>query len=87
MVLLELSTGDIPYADLGSKEEIKATILASIPPKLHPHIQEVYPQAWTQLLHDCWHSDPWQRPSCADVVLQLEALDRLSFVQHSQSRQ
>jgi serine/threonine protein kinase len=68
MVLWELLTGRVPFAEHGSRtDSVRACILNNQMPK----IPEETPPEFAELLRNCWNKDPTKRPTAREICERL----------------
>ncbi|CAE7097919.1 unnamed protein product [Rhizoctonia solani] len=75
MTMLEIHTGDVPYAERRSDGAVvTAVITGTLPNRPVQHIKddEHGNRVW-KLLSDCWSRDPSNRPSAGQVLQVLES--------------
>nr|BCL66152.1 protein tyrosine kinase [Volvox reticuliferus] len=70
VVLWELYTTESPYRGMAPHEVVEAVCVRG---KRPPWPQDT-PTDLVELAEDCWHTDPHQRPSFADIVERLRQL-------------
>ena len=68
-VIYEMSTGNVPWADLKW-----LPIVQRVSRGERPGLPETMPADLSQLVRDCWAQNPADRPSASDVVARLEAM-------------
>ena len=67
MVLVELLTHDVPFADLEPRQAAAAVAFR----ELRPTLPTAMPTILVQLIGRCWHQKPYKRPSFAEAVQAL----------------
>lgn len=67
IVMWELLTGDEPYADL----HYGAIIGGIVSNTLRPPVPESCDPEWRSLMERCWSAEPSERPSFAEIAIQL----------------
>eukprot|EP00252_Welwitschia_mirabilis_P018693 TRINITY_DN4165_c0_g1_i1.p1 TRINITY_DN4165_c0_g1~~TRINITY_DN4165_c0_g1_i1.p1 ORF type:complete len:1310 (-),score=284.25 TRINITY_DN4165_c0_g1_i1:308-4237(-) len=70
IVMWELLTGEEPYADM----HYGAIIGGILSNSLRPSVPDNCDPQWRALMEACWSSDPFARPSFAEVVSRLRAM-------------
>ncbi|KAF0686683.1 Aste57867_21525 [Aphanomyces stellatus] len=73
IVLWELATGEIPFANLATYAELRSYVLSGQRPSIKAG---ACPMAWTELMAKCWSNKPQRRPSAAEIVTLLEAMSQ-----------
>jgi mitogen-activated protein kinase kinase kinase 11 len=71
IVLWQLVTRELPYEKKSTFEAAAAVAMES----LRPPFPEGIPEAYKQLVVDCWQDDPVKRPSFEDVANSLMDMD------------
>ena len=73
VILWEVATRQLPYADLQLKE---MSLLRKITTEqLRPTLSEAIPQPWMELMRDCWQDDAGSRPTFVAICsLRLDGL-------------
>ncbi|GLT90922.1 hypothetical protein SLE2022_088370 [Rubroshorea leprosula] len=79
VVLWELMTVSIPWNNLNSLQVVGVVGFMDrrleLPEGLDPHVASI--------IHDCWRSDPGQRPSFEDIIHRMTAIVNKSLVRRS----
>lgn len=73
MVLWELTTGEVPFADMQSNREIREYVLSGCRPMMKPG---QYNLQWGELITRCWSHNASRRPSAAEIVTTLESISK-----------
>jgi serine/threonine protein kinase len=63
MVMWEIATGSPPFGKRAHDEYL----IIDICKNERPDIGQDIPSCYAQLMKQCWHDDPSERPSCADI--------------------
>jgi serine/threonine protein kinase len=63
MILWEVGTGKIPYADLDYDSEL----MTHIKKGLRPEIPDDIPECYATLIENCWDEDPKKRPTALGI--------------------
>jgi len=84
LILYEMVTRKAPFQQYTSAAQI---IVAVAMRKERPEIPRNCPALMTRLIADCWHDDPRQRPTCSEILRQLEfmLLHELQGEDHSRA--
>ncbi|GKV23069.1 hypothetical protein SLEP1_g32850 [Rubroshorea leprosula] len=79
VILWELMTVSIPWNNLNSLQVVGVVGFMDrrleLPEGLDPHVASI--------IHDCWRSDPGQRPSFEDIIHRMTAIVNKSLVRRS----
>lgn len=73
MVLWELTTGEIPYAEMQSNSEIREYVLSGCRPMMKPGQCNIQ---WGELITRCWSHNASKRPTAAEIVTTLESISK-----------
>lgn len=73
MVLWELTTGEIPYAEMQSNTEIREYVLSGCRPMMKPGQCNIQ---WGELITRCWSHNASKRPTAAEIVTTLESISK-----------
>lgn len=80
IVLWQLVTRELPYENKSTFEAAAAVAMES----LRPPFPDGMPEAYKQLVEDCWQDDPVKRPSFEDVADLLTDMDK-NFMEEEKS--
>ena len=76
MVILEVFTGARPYKDVRGEERLIYLIWTEgLRPERPLRCRWLSDEVW-QLMHDCWATDPAQRPDASEVYQRLHEADQ-----------
>nr|CCA14253.1 protein kinase putative [Albugo laibachii Nc14] len=78
IILWELMTGELPFAELKSNKEIARVVLSGE----RPPVPSKCSIEWQELITRCWSARASRRPTAADIVSTLE-----NFNKHESSKQ
>lgn len=73
MVLWELTTGEVPFAEMQSNREIREYVLSGCRPMMKPGQCNLQ---WGELITRCWSHNASRRPSAAEIVTTLESISK-----------
>lgn len=73
MIMWELTTGDIPFADMSSNRDIIEYVLTGCRPPMKPGQCDI---KWAELMARCWSHNSAKRPSAAEIVSVLEGISK-----------
>lgn len=73
MVMWELTTGKVPFADLDTNEDICDRVLSGIRPAIQPSLCSL---EWAQVMIKCWAQEPHDRPTTSEIVSILEDMKK-----------
>ena len=71
IVMWEIASRQEPWADLKGSF-IMDLLLENLKAGRRPKIEESWPRGYTELMEDCWSTDPSARPTFSKVVHRLE---------------
>lgn len=77
IILWEILTRQAPFSEPRHKNTLH--LIQSISLGERPAIPLNTPETMKQLITQCWHSEPNQRPTFTDIVGQIEFLENLEF--------
>ena len=63
IIMWEISSGENPFHDVNHDKYLALRILK----RLHPEITNDTPLCYQNLMQQCWHSDPTQRPTAEKI--------------------
>src|SRR5579863_5510928 len=63
IIMWEISSGETPFHDIGHDKYLALRILKG----LRPEITNDTPLFYQNLMQQCWHSDPTQRPTTKEI--------------------
>mmetsp|Transcript_16209 Transcript_16209/g.22134 ORF Transcript_16209/g.22134 Transcript_16209/m.22134 type:complete len:174 (+) Transcript_16209:624-1145(+) len=86
ILLWQMLSGEVPFAGLSRDQFMERVACGGQRPALSAISQlSSLPEGLTRLMEQCWHASPSQRPSCASIVLTLDAIiHNIQLVQSSQ---
>ncbi|CAH0487518.1 hypothetical protein KXD40_001564 [Peronospora effusa] len=84
LVMWELTTGDLPYADMHSNAEISDYVLSGCRPMIKSGQCNI---KWAELMARCWSHNPSKRPSAAEIVSSLESVSKADAVAQSAKKE
>ena len=84
LIMWELTTGDLPYADMHSNAEISEYVLSGCRPIIKSGQCNV---KWAELMARCWSHNPLRRPSAAEIVSSLESISKADAVAQSTKKE
>mmetsp|Transcript_16210 Transcript_16210/g.22136 ORF Transcript_16210/g.22136 Transcript_16210/m.22136 type:complete len:176 (+) Transcript_16210:624-1151(+) len=86
ILLWQMLSGEVPFAGLSRDQFMERVACGGQRPALSAISQlSSLPEGLTRLMEQCWHASPSQRPSCASIVLTLDAI--IHSIHHVQSSQ
>lgn len=71
--LWEFCTRSIPFSGMAPVQ----VGIAVLTKQLRPSIPDSCPPAYSQLIQECWHQDPSNRPSFREILERLGEMSRL----------
>ncbi|CEG35837.1 tkl protein kinase [Plasmopara halstedii] len=80
LIMWELTTGELPYADMHSNIEISSYVLSGFRPIMKPGRCNI---KWAELMARCWSHNPSKRPSAAEIVSSLESISKIDAIAQS----
>ncbi|TMW68251.1 hypothetical protein Poli38472_005719 [Pythium oligandrum] len=83
IVLWELTTGELPFADCKSNHEIRDRLLQGLRPPMTPGNYNI---KWADLIVRCWSDDPLRRPTAAEIVSTLEIINKEESLVQAEKR-
>lgn len=72
IILWELMTGELPFAELKANKEIASVVLSGE----RPPVPSKCSLEWQELITRCWSARPSRRPTAADIVSTLENFNK-----------
>lgn len=84
LIMWELTTGELPYADMHSNTEITSYVLSGFRPIMKPGQCNI---KWAELMARCWSHNPSKRPSAAEIVSSLESVSKADAVAQSAKKE
>lgn len=84
MIMWELTTGDVPFADMRSNREISEYVLTGCRPPMKPGQCDI---KWAELMARCWSHNSAKRPSAAEIVSVLEAISKAEALAQSAKKE
>ncbi|CAI5743036.1 unnamed protein product [Peronospora destructor] len=84
LIMWELTTGDLPYADMHSNAEISDYVLSGCRPTMKSGQCNI---KWAELMARCWLHNPSRRPSAAEIVSSLESVSKADAVAQSAKKE
>lgn len=73
MVLWELTTGELPFAEMQTNREIREYVLSGCRPVMKPGQCNMQ---WGELITRCWSHNASRRPTAAEIVSTLESISK-----------
>lgn len=83
IVMWELTTGEIPFADMQSNREIREYVFQGYRPVMKPGQCDM---KWAELMARCWSHNAARRPSAAEIVSTLESISKADAVAQSNKK-
>ncbi|KAJ0400002.1 hypothetical protein ATCC90586_004799 [Pythium insidiosum] len=83
IVMWELTTGELPYADLQTNREIRDHVIQGGRPSITPGTCNL---KWAELMVRCWSYNPARRPTAAEIVSTLEAINKEESLAQAEKR-
>ncbi|AGO82793.1 Serine/threonine protein kinase [Pandoravirus dulcis] len=74
IILWEVLTREQPYAGMSPAAIAVAVIRDGARPLMPADPTAAHPQAYVDLVHDCWHRDPTVRPTFMEIMTRLSAM-------------
>ncbi|AGO85889.2 Serine/threonine protein kinase [Pandoravirus salinus] len=75
IILWEVLTREQPYAGMSPAAIAVAVIRDGARPRMPDEAtMAAHPQAYVDLIHDCWHRDPTVRPTFMEIMTRLSAM-------------
>ncbi|AVK75014.1 serine-threonine kinase [Pandoravirus quercus] len=74
IILWEVLTREQPYAGMSPAAIAVAVIRDDARPRMPDDLPAAHPQAYVDLVNDCWHRDPTVRPTFMEVMTRLSAM-------------
>ncbi|BCU03993.1 serine/threonine protein kinase [Pandoravirus japonicus] len=74
IILWEVLTREQPYAGMSPAAIAVAVIRDGARPLMPADPTATHPQAYVDLVHDCWHRDPTVRPTFMEIMTRLSAM-------------
>ncbi|KAI9907207.1 hypothetical protein PsorP6_003402 [Peronosclerospora sorghi] len=84
LIMWELTTSELPYADMHSNAEIGEYVLSGCRPIMKPGQCDIQ---WAELMTRCWSHNPSKRPSAAEIVSALENISKADAVAQSAKKE
>lgn len=84
MIMWELTTGEIPFADMRSNREISEYVLTGCRPPMKPGQCDI---KWAELMARCWSHNSAKRPSAAEIVSVLESISKAEALAQSAKKE
>lgn len=84
LIMWELTTGELPYADMHSNAEISEYVLSGCRPIMKPGQCNI---KWAELMARCWSHNPSRRPSAAEIVSSLESISKADAIAQSAKKE
>ncbi|CAH0473913.1 unnamed protein product [Peronospora belbahrii] len=84
LIMWELTTGELPYADMHSNSEISEYVLSGCRPIMKPGQCNI---KWAELMARCWSHNPSRRPSAAEIVSSLESISKADAIAQSAKKE
>lgn len=81
MILWQMTSGIVPFAGMYQDEYMEKVVRGGF----RPAIRDDLPQALISLIERCWDANPFDRPSCTEILALLDSAKEMAINKKLQS--